>query len=106
MAIITRPFMTVAEVADLLRVSSEWVLRATRQGTLGHFLIAGKPRITPQQIIDWLGLMEKTPKFGVQGLSVLGREGVWELTEDGWQWRPNPGGDPRNPNVPGPVRSP
>jgi len=90
MSIISRPFLTVDEVSDLLRVSREWVLRAIHQGTLGHFIIAAKPRITPEQLFDWLQLMEKTPKYGVRALSVLGREGIWELTEEGWQWRPNP----------------
>jgi len=89
MAIISRPFLTVDEVSDLLRVSREWVLRATRHGTLGHFIVAGKPRVTPQQLFDWLALMEKATKYGARGLSVLGREGIWELTDDGWQWRPN-----------------
>lgn len=89
MSIICRPFLTVDEVADLLRVRREWVLQAIHQGTLGCFRIAGKHRITPEQLTDWLSLMERTPKYGVRGLSVLGREGIWKLTEDGWQWRPN-----------------
>ncbi len=88
MAIISRPFLTVDEVAGLLRVSREWVLRAIHQGTLGHFIVASKPRITPEQLFDWLRLMEKTPKYGARGLSVLEREGTWELTDDGWQWHP------------------
>jgi excisionase family DNA binding protein len=90
MAIISRPFLTVDEISDLLRVSREWVLRAIHQGTLGHFIIAAKPRITPEQLFEWLRLMEKTPKYGARALSVLEREGIWELTEDGWQWRPHP----------------
>ena len=88
MAIISRPFLNIDEVADLIRCNRTWVLRAIHQGTLGHFLIANRPRITPQQLFDWLLLMEKTPTYGTQQLNVLGREGIWDLTEDGWQWRP------------------
>ena len=92
------PFLSIDEVADLLRVSREWVLRATRQGTLGCFLVAGKPRIMPEQLFDWLVLLEKTPKYGVRGLSVLGRDGIWALTEDGWVWWPkNQGRDDGEP---------
>ena len=81
MAIVSRPFLTIDEVADLIRVNRAWVLRAIHQGTLGHFVIANRPRITPEQLFDWLRLMEKTPKYGARQLSVLGREGIWELTE-------------------------
>ena len=87
------PFLTVDEIADLLKVGREWVLRACRQGTLGHFVVAGKPRITPEQLIDWLALMEKTPKYEARGLHAFQRDGALELSEDGWIWRPKDGGN-------------
>lgn len=87
MAIISRPFLTIDEVADLIRVNRAWVLRAIHQGTLGHFVIANRPRITPEQLFDWLRMKEKPPTYNPRELSVLGREDVWELTDDGWQWR-------------------
>jgi len=87
-SVVARPFLTVDEIADLLRVGRDWVLRALTQGTGGHFIVAGKPRITPEQLIDWLRLLERTPKYGVHGLTVLGRDGLWLLTPDGWFWRP------------------
>jgi excisionase family DNA binding protein len=82
------PFLTVDEIGELLRVSRAWVLRATRQGTLAYFLIAGKPRITPEQLFDWLLMMEKTAKYNAKGLSVLGRDGTWSFSTDGWTWVP------------------
>jgi excisionase family DNA binding protein len=88
MAIIAHPFLTVNELAELVRVSPDWIRKEIKWGRLGCFYVGGRPRIAPEQIFDWLVLVEKTPKYGARSLSVLGRDGIWERTFDGWRWKP------------------
>ena len=87
MSIGPKPLLTLREVAELARTSPDWLKTQIERGLLGHFRVAGKILISPEQIGDFLALMEKRPKVGGRGFTAFGRDGVPVLTDDGWEWR-------------------
>lgn len=91
MEITLKPFLTVDEVADLVRVSRDWVLKEIHRGRLGCHRIAGRVRIRPEQLYAWLRLTEKLPEGARSELTIAEKQGEWQLTADGWRWVPKAG---------------
>jgi len=92
-----KPLLTLREASELTRTSPDWLKSQIDRGLLGCFRIAGKILISPEQVSDFLALLEKRPKIGARGFSAFARDGVPMRTDDGWVWRRprenNGGGD-------------
>lgn len=82
-----KPLLTLRESADLARTSPNWLKKQIDRGTLGCFRVAAKILISPEQLFDFLALMEHRPKIGGRGFTAFARDGVPSLTQEGWVWR-------------------
>ena len=88
------PLMTLREAAELARSSPDWLKKQIERGLLGCFRVAGKIVISPEQLADFLALVEKRPKIGGRGFTAFARDGIPVFTDNGWIWRPkNHSGD-------------
>lgn len=47
-------FYTISEVADKLRMTTDYIYRLTRTGKLGHYKIGSSVRITQEQLEAFL----------------------------------------------------
>jgi hypothetical protein len=83
-----RPLLTLREASELTRTSPDWLKRQIDKGVLGCFKVAGKILISPEQVADFLALLEKRPKVGAPGFTAFARDGVPVLTDEGWILQP------------------
>jgi hypothetical protein len=83
-----KPLLTLREAAELVRTSPGWLQGQIDRGLLGCFKVAGKILISPEQISDFMALVEKRPRVGVRGFTAFARDGVPILTDEGWILQP------------------
>ncbi len=82
-----KPLLTLREASELTRTSQDWLKTQIDRGLLGCFRVAGRILISPEQVTDFLTLMERRPKIGGRGFTAFARDGVPMQTTNGWVWR-------------------